>query len=283
MVNQVEENLSEDINIPQLADSFNLSSWHFQRLFKALAGDTLGGYIRGRRLTEAVRLLTNTNLGIIDIAYSVGFGSHEAFTRSFTAYFGQGPQAFRKNRPAVILNEKPLLNMELVRHLEKEIEHEPTIITIPEQIIIGIATPIPSPFATDEIVCESLWPSWQSLLRRQDEIQYRQPAAFYGITASPSGDFTEDTLDFIAGIPVASAAKVPEGMVAYTFPEQLVAMFDVAVLDNDTVSKTIDYVYGYWLSSSPYTRGNGSDYELFDEYNGFINPDGGSRYVIPIM
>lgn len=260
-----------------------MSPWHFQRLFKALAGDTLGGYIRGRRLTEAARLLTNTELDIIDIAFSVGFGSHEAFTRSFKAYFGQGPQDFRMNRPVVILNEKPLLSMELVRHLEKEIKHDPIIITMPEQAIVGIATSIPSPFATDEIVCESLWPSWQSLLKRQEEIQHRQSSAFYGITASPSGGFTEDTLDFIAGMPVAAAAKTPEGMVAYTFPEQLVAMFDVAVLDKDTVSKTIDYIYGYWLPNSPYTRGNGSDYELFDEYNGFINPDGGSRYVIPIV
>jgi AraC family transcriptional regulator len=155
--------------------------------------------------------------------------------------------------------------------------------TVPQQTIVGIATPIPSPFATDEVVCESLWPSWQNLLKRQHEIQHRQPPAFYGITASPSGNFTEDTLDFIAGIPVASAARVPDGMVTHTFPEQLVAMFDVAILDNDTVLKTIDYIYGYWLPNTSYNRGIGSDYELFDEYEGFINPDGGSRYVIPIQ
>lgn len=282
LVDQVEENLSEDINIPELADSFKLSSWHFQRLFKALVGDTLGGYIRGRRLTEAARLLTTTNLGIIDIAFSVGFGSHEAFTRSFKSYFGLSPQDFRKLAPAVVLNEKPLLSMDLVRHLEKDIKREPVITTRPAQTIIGIATAIPSPFATDEIICESLWPSWQSLLKRQQEIINHTPPAFYGITVSPSGDFTEDKLSFIAGMPAAVATQVPAGMVAHNFPEQLVAMFDVAVLDTDTVRKTIDYIYGYWLPNSPYTRGSGSDYELFDEHGGFIDPSFGSRYIIPI-
>jgi len=283
LVDQVEENLSDEINIVQLADSFNVSPWHFQRLFKALAGDTIGGYVRGRRLTEAARLLTRTDLGIIDIAFRVGFNSHEAFTRSFKSYFGQSPSDFRKNRPLVILNEKPLLSMDLVHHLEREIKHTPTITTTPEQIIIGLPTPIPSPFISEDAYCESLWPSWMSLLKRLDEIQDKQPPKFYGITASPSGNFTEDTLDFIAGIPVSSNTHVPSGMIAHTFPEQLVAMFDVSIIDKDTVLKTIDYIYGYWLPNSPYTRGSGSDYELFDESDGFIDPNQGSKYVIPII
>src|SRR5688572_8231141 len=99
LVDQVEDNLSDEINIVKMADSFHVSPWHFQRLFKALAGDTLGGYIRGRRLTEAARLLLQSDLGIIDIALRVGFNSHEAFTRAFKTYFGQSPKDFRKNMP----------------------------------------------------------------------------------------------------------------------------------------------------------------------------------------
>ena len=121
-----------------------------------------------------------------------------------------------------------------------------------------------------------------NLLKRQDEIKDQLPAMFYGITASPSGNFTENTLNFIAGVPVASDKFVPSGMVAWNFPEQLVAMFKVASIEKETVLKTIDYIYGYWLPNSMYTRGNGSDYELFDETNGFIDPDLGSNYVIPI-
>jgi AraC family transcriptional regulator len=283
LVDHVENNLSDEINIMQLADSFHMSAWHFQRLFKALAGDTLGGYIRGRRLTEAARLLLHSHLGIIDIAFRVGFNSHEAFTRSFKSYFGQSPKDFRKNMPTVILKEKPLLSMDLVLHLENEIIHEPIIKTTKEQIIIGIDTPIPSPFTTEIAYCETLWPSWMTLLEREHEIKDRLPTAFYGITASPSGNFTEDTLTFIAGVPVASRNHVPHDMVVHTFPEQQVAMFKVAIIDKVTVLRTIDYIYGYWLPNSPYTRGSGSDYELFEEVNGFIDPSYGSHYVLPIV
>jgi len=72
-------------------------------------------------------------------------------------------------------------------------------------------------------------------------------------------------------------------MVAHVFPEQQVAMFKVAIIDKETVLKTIDYIYGYWLPNSPYTRGIGSDYELFEEVNGFIDLSYGSHYVLPIV
>jgi AraC family transcriptional regulator len=283
LVDNVEDNLSDEINIVHLASSFNVSPWHFQRQFKAFVGDTLGGYIRGRRLTEAARLLLTTDLGIIDIAFRVGFNSHEAFTRSFKSYFGQSPKDFRNNRPAVNLNEKPRLSMDLVNHLKNEIEREPIIQANKKQIVVGLPTSIPSPFTTEVAYCETLWPSWMTLLEREHEIQDRQPTAFYGITASPSGNFTEDTLSFIAGVPVGSRDHVPDGMVAHIFPEQQVAMFKVAVIDKETVLRTIDYIYGYWLPNSPYTRGSGSDYELFEEINGFIDPSYGSQYVIPIV
>ena len=283
LVNQVEENLSDEINIIALADSFHVSPWHFQRTFKALVGDTLGGYIRGRRLTEAAHLLTTTDLGVIDVAFRVGFSSHEAFSRAFKLYFGQSPKDFRNYRPNVILNEKPLLDMEHVRHLEEEIDREPTVMSTPQQTIIGIATAIPSPFLTNDAYCESLWPSWMTLLERQDEIKDSQPGRFYGVTASPSGTFTEDSLTFISGIPVASTHYVPTGMVAHTLPQQGVAIFNVESIDIETTLKTINYIYGYSLPNSPYTRGSGSDYEIFEEADGFINPGLGSKYVIPII
>jgi AraC family transcriptional regulator len=121
------------------------------------------------------------------------------------------------------------------------------------------------------------------LLERRPEIQDTLPSTFYGVTVSPSGNFTEDTLNFVAGVPVDAVSQVPQGMVAYSFPEQLVAKFQVASIDKETVLRTIDYIYGYWLPNSPYTRGTGSDYEVFPESGGFIDPDLGSTYVVPIV
>ena len=282
LVNQIEENLTDDIQIPQLADTFNISPWHFQRLFKSLIGDTLGGYIRGRRLTRAANLLLNSSFGIIDIAFEVGFNSHEAFTRSFKTYFKHSPKEFRLKKPQVLLNEKPLLTDALLNHLTQGMVLEPTIIQRPAQIIVGFDTTIPSPFISDEKYCDRLYNSWKSLLDRQDEITHRLDNTLLGLTISPSGNFTEDMLNFIAGAPTSSAESLPEGMVSHQLEAQKIAVFDIEVVDNDTVSKTMDYIYGYWLPNTPYTRGHGDDYELFENLSLFEAPKH-SKYVIPIV
>jgi len=282
LVNKIENNLAEDIQVLDLAKAFDISPWHFQRLFKSLVGDTLGHYIRGRRLTYAAQLLCDSSLGIIDIAFEVGFNSHEAFTRSFKAYFKQSPKDFKKNKPHVLLNEKPLLTETLLQHLTKDMVLEPTIAQRPAQTIIGFNTNIPSPFVSNEQYCNRLFDVWNNLIHRQGEINSRLDQTLLGLTISPSGNFTEENLAFIAGAPAASAETMPAGMVSYQLPAQQIAMFDVLTVDYDTVSKTMDYIYGYWLPNSAYQRGKGDDYELFKNMTSLEVPPA-SKYVIPVI
>lgn len=283
LVDQIEENLGDEVNIPLLARQFDLSPWHFQRLFKSLIGDTLGGYIRGRRLTKAAQLLLDSEMGVIDVAFSTGFNSHEAFTRSFKAYFQKSPKVFRKDRPSVLLDEKPLLTMELFDHLAKGMQQQPEIKVQSAQTIIGFSVKIPSPFNSNENYCDLLYSPWKSLLAKETAFSDRTPGTYYGMTVSPSGEFVEETLDYIAGIPVEDADKRPSEMMTYTFPEQLVAMFEVFAGTEDSLAKTVDYVYGYWLPNSLYTRGNGNDYELFENVTNFEDANLMSKYVLPIV
>ena len=165
LVNKIEINIAEEIDIVGLASSFKCSPWQFQRLFKSLVGDTIGGYIRGRRLTQAARSLLNSEQGILDIAVAVGFNSHEAFSRSFKSYFELTPKNFRSEKPSVLLNEKPLLTDELFTHVAEEITREPKIITREAQTLIGFGTNIPSPFVSNESYCHLLQNNMLLILR----------------------------------------------------------------------------------------------------------------------
>lgn len=284
LVNHIEENLAYEVNVINLAKSFDISPWHFQRLFKSIVGDSLGGYIRGRRLSTAANLLLNTKQGIINIAFDVGFNSHEAFTRSFKSYFKYSPKKFRAENPAVLLNQKSLLTMELFDHIREGIENDPMIMNRKEQWIVGFDTTIPSPFFAGEKICEMISTSWFKLLDQQIEVKNRIPQTYYGLSVSESGNFTEDTLSHIAGVPVYSKEEIPDGMVSHLLPKQQVAVFDILTsIEEDTVKKTIDYIYGYWLPNSPYIRGYGNDYELFENVVDFMTPTFLSKYVVPIV
>jgi len=290
VVDSIESSLSASINssidIPALANMCHVSPWHFQRLFKSLVGDTLGNYLRGRRLTHAAELLLDTDQNILDIAMQVGFSSNEALSRAFKAQFNLTPKAFRQQSPAVQLNKKPLLRPELYHHLANYIQKEPSIIERPETHLLGFSTQIPSPFNCEGSYCDLLEKSWYQLFEYQQGFPQRESGKFYGLTISPSGNFDEAEVEYLAAIVLKTNEPIPkslpEGMKHYKLPAQKVAVFDIAQVDEETVGKTMDYIYGYWLPNSGYQRDKGDDYEYFENIDSMESEIPRSQYVIPI-
>lgn len=281
LIDEIEQDVSCEINILDKAMSSGLSPWHFQRLFKGLIGDTLGGYLRGRRLTKAAHLLKETDMRIIDIALEVGFSSHESFTRAFKSQLNYSPNNFRKNSPEVNLNNKPVLTDELFDHIQEGISKEPEILELQEVELIGHTIEIPSPFTTDENICEIISTPWLKLMETMSNV--KTPLSYYGLTISPSGSFTENNLTYLAAVPKKYIPKVEGQMMSLTLPKQQVASFDTFTnIEADIAKKTIDYIYGYWLPNSNYKRGEGHDFEYFENVTDFRVPDFSSKYIIPI-
>ncbi|HUD25647.1 MAG TPA: AraC family transcriptional regulator [Burkholderiaceae bacterium] len=95
----VDRHLDQPLELSELAGVANFSPFHFHRLFSAWMGETLGDYLRRRRLElAAMRLAAQPRLPVINVALSVGFGSSEAFTRAFKARFGSAPTRWRQHQ-----------------------------------------------------------------------------------------------------------------------------------------------------------------------------------------
>ena len=95
-IDYIEANLTQEIDLSEVAAAAGYSPFHFSRLFRATTGETLGSYIRKRRLSEAARQLLISRRRILDIALDHQFCSQAAFTRAFRATFGISPGAYRK-------------------------------------------------------------------------------------------------------------------------------------------------------------------------------------------
>src|SRR5687767_8674386 len=92
----IEDQLREPIDVASLAEKSGYSLWHFQRVFQALVGESVGNYIRGRRLSASSYALTHGDARVVDIALEFQFQSHEAYSRAFKQRFSVSPQKYRQ-------------------------------------------------------------------------------------------------------------------------------------------------------------------------------------------
>ena len=95
----IDQHLDQPLDLETLAAVANFSAFHFHRLFRAWTGETLGDYLRRRRVeTGALRLTTQPGSSVLEVALAVGFGSGEAFSRAFKLRFGASPTTWRESR-----------------------------------------------------------------------------------------------------------------------------------------------------------------------------------------
>lgn len=92
-IEYIEENLTEELNIQDIADKAYVSAFHFQRIFNVLCGFTVGEYIRNRRLSLAAEELSRSDAKVIELAIKYGYDSPDSFTRAFTKFHGISPSA----------------------------------------------------------------------------------------------------------------------------------------------------------------------------------------------
>jgi AraC family transcriptional regulator len=95
----IDQRLDQPLDLASLAAVAHFSPYHFHRVFAAWTGETLGDFLRRRRIEQAAsRLAAQPRLSVLQAALSVGFGSGEAFARAFKARFGCSPSAWRIQR-----------------------------------------------------------------------------------------------------------------------------------------------------------------------------------------
>ena len=93
----VQQRLSDsDLSVEDISASLHLSRVQLYRKVKALTGCTPVDLLRKARLSEAYRLLLDSDLSVSEIAYKVGFTSPSYFTKCFKDEYGKVPGEARQ-------------------------------------------------------------------------------------------------------------------------------------------------------------------------------------------
>jgi len=92
----IEDHITEDLTVSQLANHFHLTASYFSRKFKKYTGMSVMAYIGEMRLQDAFRLLTNTDYSIQYITDTCGFPNHKAFIQIFKDRYQMTPSKYRQ-------------------------------------------------------------------------------------------------------------------------------------------------------------------------------------------
>lgn len=90
------KNLQENPTIGQMATIANMSPFQLDRRMKILFGITTGKWILQTKITKASQLLIDTDLSILETAFTSGYNDQSAFTRQFRKATGLTPTEFQK-------------------------------------------------------------------------------------------------------------------------------------------------------------------------------------------
>jgi two-component system response regulator YesN len=99
-------NFSLDISIDTLADYLGITPNYFSHLFKKETGISFSEYLNRIRVTEAQKLLAQTDLKAYEVMERVGFRNYKYFNYVFKKQEGVSPADYRKNKKRASLNKK---------------------------------------------------------------------------------------------------------------------------------------------------------------------------------
>ena len=124
VVAYINNHLDETLELKTLANEAALSDFHFHRIFKALKGEAIGGYITRLRLEATARLLRYTALTIEEIAFNIGYETPASLSKAFKKQYGISPTEYRTNKDTYIM-KKEIINPDLALKTPKIVTLEP--------------------------------------------------------------------------------------------------------------------------------------------------------------
>ena len=93
----IEEHLTQELSLSELAGHVSLSAPYFSKLFKEVMGSSFSEYLTNARLQQAQILLGQTDLSIEKIAEKVGFANGNYFCNVFKKRYHMAPSEFRRS------------------------------------------------------------------------------------------------------------------------------------------------------------------------------------------
>lgn len=253
----VEANLEGTFALPAVSRAAGMSHWHFQRMFRALTGETLMTYVRSRRLSRASVRLLETDARILDIALGAGFESQESFTRAFRRAYGVPPGQFRRLASRRLFPEKVKIDQAYLVHVAQNVTGEPVLEEREPLPVVGLRTSFYGLDSDKNNLAARIPALWDAFTARMDELAGERDVYFGLIRCETDSD----ALQYLACGDLVDPA--PGDMAVDIVPAGRWAVFEHRGAP-EGLDNTVNFIYSTWLPSNRSWRHSyGPDLEIY--------------------
>ena len=88
-------NIRRGVSLDEAAEYANMSSCYFSKLFKRMTGKNYITYVTDSRIEMAKRMLVDTEMPVINIAYELSYNETNYFSKAFKKKVGVTPSEYR--------------------------------------------------------------------------------------------------------------------------------------------------------------------------------------------
>lgn len=252
-IEYIENNLTNDISMEDIANYLYISPFYFQKGFSMLCGYGVGEYIRNRRLSLAAYDLLHTDNKIIDIALKYGYDSPDSFTKAFTRFHGSTPTSVRRGGK---IKEFAPLKINIILKGGYTMEYK--IVEKEAFKVVGLKDSFKYENANKEIP-----KIWKKFFMKSVFSKIKPKYAVNIDSNMGSSEF-----DYMIGDDYNPTLKVPKNFEVIEIPKFTWVVFSCIGPASVTMQETNEKIFKEWLPSS-------NEYEIAAGYNieMYSNPD----------
>ncbi|HBD95435.1 MAG: hypothetical protein A2015_06065 [Spirochaetes bacterium GWF1_31_7] len=248
-IEDIENNITEKINVDSISSVCCMSPFHFHRIFKSLTGYSIMAYVRKRKLHEACKELIQTNKKIIDISFEYNYESNEAFTRAVKKESGFNPCEIRKQKISNIgIDKMPAWGMRYKKlYGDETLKYE--IITLENLLLAGITSPMT---LEDDKNYDEIGKIVEKLHKIKNTIDFLKDLNInreFGIASESTLDLKNpysNKFNYYRGYEIYKYTGFSKNVIIKKITNIQCAKFYVGSTFEDH-KKALDYIYGVWL------------------------------------
>ena len=93
----VDANMADDLSLDEMAQSVELSTSHFARMFRKSTGESPHQFVLRQRIERAKAMLRGADGRVLDVAVACGFKTQQHFAQLFRDICGVSPTEYRRD------------------------------------------------------------------------------------------------------------------------------------------------------------------------------------------